>query len=245
LAYEGLGKTILAKNRGASSVVPVDFMERVAPVVNETIRALAKTKFINDPVHQRSYCRRELFARHKYRQFSLQATREDTRNCVARELAGKQPSSRWQDDLFHVSRAADALVGSQSQEACRQSALPYGDAVRTIQVDMIAFDDADQTIRAHELNRGNGQFDAGKIRSIKRDLLCVQILLKSYGEVANWKPVAAESRIIFYYGIRSIPRPWSLVKGELDQHFGFPVVAGIEEAKEHFRVKLHELLERP
>jgi hypothetical protein len=31
--------------------------------------------------------------------------------------------------------------------------------------------------------------------------------------------------------------------GELDQHFGFPVVAGIEEANEHFRVKLHELLD--
>jgi hypothetical protein len=28
----------------------MSFMERVAPVVDETIRALAKTKFIPDPV---------------------------------------------------------------------------------------------------------------------------------------------------------------------------------------------------
>ena len=47
---------------------------------------------------------------------------------------------------------------------------------------MVAFDEADQTIRAYEMKRGNGQFDAGKIRSIRRDLLCVQVLLKSYGE---------------------------------------------------------------
>jgi hypothetical protein len=152
----------------------------------------------------------------------------------------------WQEDTFRVSRAADALVGSQSEDACRQSSLPYGDSVRTIQVDMVAFDSADQTIRAYEVKRGNGQFDAGKIRSIKRDLLCVQVLLKSYGvELAKLKPVAAESRIIFYFGVRSIPRPWSLVREELDDHFGFPVVERIEEANEYFRTKLHQLLETP
>jgi hypothetical protein len=47
---------------------------------------------------------------------------------------------------------------------------------------MVAFDNADQTIRAYEVKRGNGKFDAGKIRSIKRDLMCVQVLLKSYGK---------------------------------------------------------------
>jgi hypothetical protein len=73
--------------------------------------------------------------------------------------------------------------------------------------------------------------------------MCIQVLLKSYGEVANYEPVAAESRIIFYYGVRSIPRPWSLVKTELDGHFGFPVVERIEQANDYFRTKLHALLE--
>jgi hypothetical protein len=93
---------------------------------------------------------------------------------------------------------------------------------------MVAYDSADQTVRAYEVKRGNGQFDAGKIRSIKRDLMCVQVLLKRYGETAHVNPIAAESRIIFYYGMRSIPRPWSLVKSD-DEHFGFPVER-IEEA---------------
>jgi hypothetical protein len=72
----------------------------------------------------------------------------------------------WQEDAFRVSRAADTLVGSQSEDACRLTTLPYGDSVRTIQVDMVAFDSADQKIRAYEVKRGFGQFDAGKIRSI-------------------------------------------------------------------------------
>jgi hypothetical protein len=107
----------------------------------------------------------------------------------------------------------------------------------------VPFDNADQTIRAYEIKRGNGQFDAGKIRSIKRDLLCIQVLLKSYGQVARGNPVSAHARIIFYYGVRSIPRPWSLVREELDEHFGFPVVAMVEQANDYFRAKLHALLE--
>jgi hypothetical protein len=145
---------------------------------------------------------------------------------------------------FAYPREADALANTQDLEACRRSTLPYGDFVRTLQIDMVAFDNADSSIRACEIKRGNGQFDAGKIRSITRDLKCIQVLLKSYGELCKYKPAAAESKIIFYYGVRSIPRPWSLVKNELDEHFGFPVVEKIEQANDYFRDKLHALCAR-
>jgi hypothetical protein len=217
------------------------FMERVTPVVDDTIKALAKTKFVQDPVAGIKYSRATSIISSAYKRHGRileTALRESLRESNRHKV--------WQEDAFRVSRAADALVSSQSEDACRQSSLPYGDSVRIIQVYMVAFDSADQTIRAYEVKRGNGQFDAGKICSIKRDLLCVQVLLKSYGvELAKLKPVAAESRIIFYFGVRSIPRPWSLVREELDDHFGFPVVARIEEANEYFRTKLHELLETP
>jgi hypothetical protein len=73
--------------------------------------------------------------------------------------------------------------------------------------------------------------------------MCIQVLLKSYGETANVAPTTAEAKIIFYYGIRSIPRPWSLVREDLDEHFGFPIVAKIEQANDYFRERLHALLE--
>jgi hypothetical protein len=73
--------------------------------------------------------------------------------------------------------------------------------------------------------------------------MCVQVLLKSYGETASVAPVAAEAKIIFYYGQRSIPRPWSLVRDDLDGHFGFPIVEKIEQANGYFRQRLHALLE--
>lgn len=214
------------------------FMERVCPVVDDTIRALSKTKFVEDPIAGVRYSRATSIVSSAYKRHGRileTALRESLRESNRHRVL--------QEDKFRVSRAADALVNSQNEDACRQSALPYGDSIRALQIDMIAFDSADQTIRAYEVKRGNGQFDAGKIRSIKRDLMCVQVLLKSYGEFAKLNPVAAESKIIFYYGVRSIPRPWSLVKTELDEHFGFPVVERIDQANDYFRTKLHELLE--
>jgi hypothetical protein len=218
--------------------MPATFMERVTPVVDQTIRALARKKFVADPVAGAKYSRATSIVSSAYKRHGRiletalrESLRESNRHTV------------WQEELFRVSRAADALVGSQDEAAARDSSLPYGESARTIQIDMIAFDQADRTIRAYEVKRGNGQFDAGKVRSIRRDLLCTQVLLKSYGDVSKVAPVAAESKIIFYYGMRSIPRPWSLTKDDLDTHFGFPVVARIEQVNEYFRVKLHELLE--
>jgi len=215
------------------------FMERVAPVVDETIRVLSKVKFVGDPIAGAKYSRATSIVSSAYKRHGRileialrESLRESNRHSV------------WHDDAFKVSREADALANTQDLDACRQTTLPYGNSVRTLQIDVVAFDSADESIRAYEIKRGNGQFDAGKIRSItRRDLKCIQVLLKSYGELCKFKPTSAESKIIFYYGVRSIPRPWSLVGNELDQHFGFPVVEKIEQANDYFRAKLHALLE--
>ena len=217
------------------------FMERVAPVVDQTIAALARTTFIDDPVAGIKYSRATSIISSAYKRHGKileTALREGLRDSNRHRV--------WTEEAFRVSTAANALVNSfiglEGEEACRKSALPYGDKARTLQVDMMAYDEADRTIRAYEVKRGNGQFDAGKIRSIKRDLMCIQVLLKSYGETANVRPAAAESKIVFYYGVRSIPRPWSLVREDLDEHFGFPIVERIEKANEYFRERLHQLL---
>ncbi|MEI9887732.1 MAG: hypothetical protein WDN08_14765 [Rhizomicrobium sp.] len=215
-----------------------EFMERVSPVVDATISLLAKTKFVVDPIAGEKYSRSTSIISSAYKRHGKileTALRESLRESNRHKV--------WNDDAFRISRAADALVNSQDEASSRQTGLPYGESLRTLQVDMLAFDESDATLRAYEIKRGNGQFDAGKIRSIKRDLMCVQVLLKSYGETAKLKPVSAESRIIFYYGVRSVPKPWSFVRSELDQHFGFPVVEKVEQANEYFRTKLYELLQ--
>ena len=218
------------------------FMERVAPVVDTTIAALSRTRFIEDPIAGVKFSRATSIISSAYKRHGKileTAIREGLRDSNRHRI--------WSEDAFRVSTAANALVNSfvglLGEDQCRQSGLPYGDRARNLQVDMMAYDEADKTIRAYEIKRGHGQFDAGKIRSIKRDLMCIQVLLKSYGQTANVAPAAAEARIIFYYGRRSIPRPWSLVRDDLDEHFGFPIVEKVEQANGYFRERLYELLE--
>jgi hypothetical protein len=186
------------------------------------LRALAKVKFVEDPIAGARYSRATSIVSSAYKRHGR----------ILEFASGRA-----------FARAIGIRSGMTTLSRFQQTTLPYGNSVRTLQVDMVAFDSADESIRAYEIKRGNGQFDAGKIRSITRDLKCIQVLLKSYGEVAKFKPTSAESKIIFYYGVRSIPRPWSLIKGELDGHFGFPVVERIEQANDYFRTKLHTLLE--
>src|ERR1700730_11659946 len=96
------------------------FMERVCPVVDDTIRALSKKKFSEDPVAGVRYSRATSIVSSAYKRHGRileTALRESLRESNRHKV--------WQEDAFRVSRAADTLLGSQDENACRQSSLPY------------------------------------------------------------------------------------------------------------------------
>lgn len=77
-----------------------------------------------------------------------------------------------------------------------------------------------------------------------RDLVCVQVLMKSYAELAHSLEISdAESKVIFYYGACSIGKPFSLIRNELDDYFSEDVVSEIEEVNDYFRLNLMTLLQ--
>jgi hypothetical protein len=121
--------------------------------------------------------------------------------------------------------------------------LPYGEQERAIPVDIIVFDKVDASIKSYNVKRGNGSYDAGKRRIILEELVRTNMLLFEYAKRVEHKLTSSRSHIIFYYGIRSIPEPLSLVREDLDEHFGFPVVAAIEHINEYFSTCLHDLIE--
>ena len=53
-----------------------------------------------------------------------------------------------------------------------------------------------------------------------------------------------QARIIFYYGLLSIPKPLALAGTDLDEHFSFPIIESIEEVNRYFRQRLHALIEK-
>src|ERR1700730_16695087 len=104
----------------------MDFMDRVTPIVDETIRILAKTKFIEDPIAGIKYSRATSIVSSAYKRHGRileTAIRESLRD------SNRHPV--WQDDDFRISAAADALVasliGKPNEDSCQQSSLPYGE----------------------------------------------------------------------------------------------------------------------
>ncbi|WP_152455146.1 hypothetical protein [Roseivivax sp. THAF40] len=150
----------------------------------------------------------------------------------------------WEDRLFQVPGTADHIVDSaiKNPEHIFGSETGYREGHRTLQVDAIVYNKNDKSLKAYEIKRGSGLHDAGKRRSILRDLLCLQVLLRSYGESKGLDVTSARAHIIFYYGKCSIKKPFSLTKDELDEHFGFPVVGAVEEVNSYFRERLFGIL---
>jgi hypothetical protein len=219
-------------------VVSVCF-DRVKPLVDETVRRLAVNAFRDDPIAGGHYARATSIVSSAYNRHGkiLEAA-------IFERLRDNNRLSVWSDPTFAVSPAADALVGSSTRADCFKSQLPYGETKRTLQIDIVVYDNLHRSLRTYEVKRGNGQHDAGKVRSIMRDLICTHVLLKSYGEGRGHGVDHAEAKIIYYYGVRSVPAPISLVREELDDHFEYPVVDAVEQVNTYFRDRLHELLER-
>jgi hypothetical protein len=124
--------------------------------------------------------------------------------------------------------------------------LPYEtkNPARTLQIDCIVFNKKKRTISSYEIKRGNGNFDAGKKRSIRNDILSTNFVLKGYGVSKKLDVKRAYSYIISYYGLRALPRPFSLIKEELDTHFGVSIVKQVEEVNNYFKAKLENVIQQ-
>ena len=212
--------------------------DRVKPLVDETVRRLAIKAFRDDPIAGRRYARATSIVSSAYKRHGkiLEAA-------IFERLRDNNRLSVWSDPAFAISVAAEGLVHNSSRADCFRSQLPYGDTARTVQVDIVVYDNLNRSLRTYEVKRGNGEHDAGKVRSIMRDLICTHVLLKSYGGGRGHEVDHSEAKIIYYYGVRSIPPPISLVREDLDEHFDYPVVEAVEQVNAYFRDRVHALLE--
>lgn len=152
----------------------------------------------------------------------------------------------WDDPQLPISHAAESLATSymgNPQSALQASIGHELQGHRTLQVDLLVFDQQEGTIRAYEVKRGAGTHDAGKRRSMLRDLLCTQVVLKSYAEQRlEISCSAAQAHIVIYYGAENLGAPFTLTRETLDEHFGVPVVDEIEEVNSYYRQRIEALL---
>lgn len=216
-------------------------LDRMRPVVDATIASLAKTKFRVDPVGGETFSKATSIVSAAYKRHGSileQAIRERLSDC--------RYFTVWHEPEFRIPGAVDHVISGRNAdiENSIPIEIPYGESARTLQVDAFVFDSRVNTLRAYEIKRGNGDFDAGKKRSILRDVMAIQTLLKSYGHKRGLNAGLSESRLISYYSVRVLPPPFNLVGPELDDHFAFLVHDHVETVNAYFKERLYELLDR-
>lgn len=228
-----------AKGHGNGSAprASASFIDRVTPAIDATIKALAACPFTLDPIVSAEQSRAASLVESAYKRHGniLEAAlREAVADCDRFVV--------WHEPHFIVSKAADHTSTASTEEGCRQTEMPYGDGEtnRILQIDALVYEKRSKVLRSYEIKRGHGHLDAGKTRQTEHDLLCTQMLLRTYGEQRDLQVSKAEALICFYYGVKSLTP--CLIREDLDTHFGVPVVAKIEQANALFRQRLADLL---
>jgi len=118
----------------------VDPLDKIAPLIDATIKGLAKSRFRKDPI-----------AGHKYSKMTSVISSAYKRHGQILEAAFREtlmqfnpPFSVWEEKHFKVSSRADSLTADLNRltkdENWRELLavhLPYGDQSRTLQIDAV------------------------------------------------------------------------------------------------------------
>jgi hypothetical protein len=227
---------------GAELELPVaapHYIDTVKSLIDDCIRNLASSKFREDPIAGAWYSRATSIISSAYKRHG------QVLSAALLECLKVHPKiSVWRENDFKLSVGSLSKVREVQRIApCLLQRLKYGECERKVELDVVAYDSNVKTLRSYVVKRGNGYYDAGKKRQIIEDLLRTHMLLRDYGEQLGLDVEIAEAKVIFYYGVRSVPEPLSLIGSELDDHFEFPVIQFIETANDYFRSQLHKLID--
>lgn len=219
-------------------------LDDLKPQVDATIDALSATEFRVDPIAGSLFSRVVSVLSSAYKRHG-----KIIEDALLECLRTNDRYEVWQVEQFGIQQQALTTVAAaqNNPDSLDNTHLPYvgdGNGDSHIQIDAVVFDHETGIVSAYEIKRGNGRFDAGKQRSIKRDALLAKILLRSHSEQRGLVPNATRTHVIFYYGVRSIPAPIGLIGEELDEHFGMPIWGPVETVNAYYRSRLFDIISR-
>ena len=176
-----------------------NFVDKISGPIEDTLAKLNKKRFIADPIAGDHFSKIvSLFSSaYKRHGFILE-------KAILEGVKESKDLTAWEEKVFHVSRETDRAIGEIDDEDrlhyAEEIDIEYSDkSIRQLQVDLITYNKKTKVMNAYEIKRGNGTHDAGKKRSMLRDLLSVKFLLKSYGKKKGYDVKKVGAYIIFYY----------------------------------------------
>lgn len=232
---------MVSPSAGKSAALETDdYLDRLRPMVDDTIERLGSASFRDDPIAGRKYSRATSIISSAYKRHGAildRALLERLKDCARFRV--------WTEDEFKLSHESlQRTRVAERIEPLLRTDLHYGDRERSIRIDILVYDDENGRLTSYNVKRGNGSYDVGKRRLIQEDLLRTHMLLKDYGRKAGISPTSSHAHIVFYYDLLSLQPPLAILGSKLDEHFGFPVRAAIEQVNDYFVSRLHQLIEQ-
>jgi hypothetical protein len=214
-------------------------VELLEPEIEATIQRLNGKKFHPDPIAGPKFSRIVSVMSSAYKRHGYILER-----AILEQLSTRPELIVWSDEQFQVPANADLIATGalKNPASIEGNELSYCLGGRTLQVDAIVFHKEARTLRAYEIKRGFGNHDSQKKGSILRNALCVQMLLRSYGQSRGLDPSSVGSHVIFYYGKLSVRSPIGIRGTELDDHFGFPCKDAVDAVNAHFAGRFRDCL---
>ena len=217
-------------------------LDALKPQVDATVQNLAAAEFRVDPIAGTLFSRLVSVLSSAYKRHG-----NIIESAIVESIRANERYEIWRVGNFGVQQQAQTTVAAAlaDPDTLNDTHLPYvgdGQGDSSIQIDAVVFDKQTHVISSYEIKRGNGHFDAGKQRSIKRDALLAKILLRSHSQARGFDAVGSRTHVIFYYGVRSIPAPMGIIGAELDAHFGMAIQQNVEEVNAYFRSRLFDII---
>lgn len=217
----------------------IKLIDKMRPRIEETIAGLKRASFRVDPIAGVEFSRATSIVSASFKRHG-----RILEEALRLKLVECEYLKVWREPNFHITNVAEHAISGRNDDILASQAveLPYLVEGRQVEVDLIVFDRRSRMVRAYEVKRANGHHDSGKKRSLLKDVLCVQALLKSYAVKRGINAMTAESRVVAYYGLKPLPDPLCVVGEDLDDHFVFSVRRSLEEVNDYFRERVHQLL---
>lgn len=132
---------------------------------------------------------------------------------------------------IRISEDADRMAHRDNLQDCLHTELHYNaDGAREVRPDILLFRTTSGTLEFLEVKRGQGKLGSSAIRSLLRDLLCLQMLGRSWGRRHHLHVTEVRARVISIYGQTGLPQELTIQGNSLDEYFGFPMSSEFDEA---------------
>jgi hypothetical protein len=137
--------------------------------------------------------------------------------------------------------AHDLLTSDNSDRDLRKIKLKAdSNTLRMVAIDLVVVDTQSGWAGAYDVKRGNGTTESRKRGPIELDLRATRLILASFLAKCGYDGIrSVTSAVIDYYGASGFSKEMRLTGGELDEHFGVPVVDTVEAMTAELQRALH------